>query len=63
MADHAHAHHVHHHDGRAAFTGLILGGLFVGGILYGVVQLTNAKFAGHEKGGAPAAAAEAKGGH
>ena len=62
MADHASGHHVHHHDGRAAFTGLIVGGLLVGAILYGVVEATNAKFAGHEKGGPPAAA-EAKGGH
>ena len=62
MADNAHGHHPHHHDGPAAFTGLIVGGLLVGAILFGVVQLTNAQFAGHEKGGAPAAA-EAKGGH
>ena len=48
MADHTHG-HAHHHDGRAAFTGLILGGLLVGGILFGIVKLTNARYAGHEK--------------
>lgn len=51
MADHTHG-HVHHHDGRSAFTGLIVGALLVGGILFGVVKLTNAQYAGHEKGGA-----------
>ena len=58
MADHTHG-HVHHNDQRAAFTGLILGALFVGGVLFGVVKMTNAQFA-HEKGehGGAAAAAE-----
>jgi uncharacterized protein (DUF983 family) len=52
MSDHTHG-HAHHHDGRAAFTGLIVGGLLVGAILFGVVKLTNAKYAG-EHGGAHA---------
>ena len=53
MADHTHD-HVHHYDGRAAFMGLIVGGLLVGGILFGVVKLTNAQYAGHQKGEAHA---------
>ena len=48
MADHAH--HDHHHapagtDARAAFTGLIVGGLLVFAILFSVVKATNAKYA------------------
>lgn len=41
----------HKHDTNpdmgAAFTGLIGGMIFLGAILYGVVQWTNAKFEGH----------------
>ena len=46
----------HGSDTGAGFTGLIVGGLFVGIILYSVVLLTNRHFAG-EKGekGTPAA--------
>ena len=55
MADHAHGHPAHHNDRRAAFTGLILGAIFVGGILFSVVKLTQASFA-NERGGHEAAA-------
>ena len=56
MADHAHDHHhARPNDRRAAFTGLILGALFVGGVLFSVVKLTQASFA-NEKGGHEAAA-------
>jgi hypothetical protein len=46
----------HRSDTGAGFTGLLVGGLFVGLILYSVVLLTNRHFAG-EKGekGTPAA--------
>ncbi|HET7457471.1 MAG TPA: hypothetical protein VFJ74_07440 [Gemmatimonadaceae bacterium] len=50
MADH-HAHHDHAPHGtdmRAAFTGLIVGGLLVGAILFSVVKATNAKYAGEK---------------
>jgi hypothetical protein len=44
----------HKHDTNpdlgAAFTGLIGGAILLGAILYGVVQWTNARFEGHEKG-------------
>ena len=40
----------HHSDTRAGFTGLIVGAIFVGAILFGVVRLTNAHYNG-EKGG------------
>ncbi len=44
-------------DTGAAFMGLILGGAFIGAILYGIVVLTNNHFAAEEaeKGGAKAA--------
>ena len=58
MADHSHghgdhAHHAHHDDRGAAFTGLIVGGILLFAILFGVTKATNAKFA-HEKGEAHA---------
>ena len=71
MATHDHAHdHVvhapvtaHAHtiipgaDKAPAFAGLIVGGLLLFGILFGVVKLTQSRF-GHEAGEKPAAAAE-----
>ena len=53
MADHAHhdPHHAHApagSDARAAFTGLIVGGLLVFAILFSVVKATNAKYAGEK---------------
>ena len=51
--DHAHVHHDHRADARAAFMGLIFGAIALLIIVYGIVQLTNRKFAGHA---APAAA-------
>ena len=42
-------------DKRAGFTGLIVGGLVVGLMTWGIVHLTNKKFEGRE-GHAPAAA-------
>ena len=56
----AHAHHAPGADQKPAFLGLIIGGLALGGILWGTVILTNMQFAGHAKeGGATPAAAEA----
>ena len=53
----AHDHPVHDHkaDARAAFTGLIVGAIFLLTVTYTIVQLTNRKFAGHAPV-APAAA-------
>jgi hypothetical protein len=54
--DHGHAHgeHGHHHsvseDRVPAFVGLIVGSAFIGAVLFGVVQWTNAQFAGHGEG-------------
>ena len=50
MADHnaPHDHAPHGTDMRAAFTGLIVGGLLVGAILFSVVKATNAKYAGEK---------------
>ena len=52
------AHHAHHDDKRAAFTGLIVTAVALFIIAFTIVKLTNAKFASHEAGGAPAAAAK-----
>ena len=41
-------------DTRAAFFGLILGAIVLFGIVYGIVRMTNAKYA-HEKPGVEAA--------
>ena len=46
-------HHDHKADARAAFMGLILGAIVLLGILYTIVRLTNASYAGHSE--APAA--------
>lgn len=51
MADHSH--HDHHAapagtDARAAFMGLIVGGLLIFAILFSVVKATNAKYAGEK---------------
>ena len=51
-------HHDHKADARAAFTGLIVGALVLLAVMYGIVQLTNRKFAGHAAT-APAAGAPA----
>ncbi|HEU4996266.1 MAG TPA: hypothetical protein VFT29_15725 [Gemmatimonadaceae bacterium] len=39
--------HDHKADARAAFLGLILGAIVLLGIMYTIVRLTNAKYAGH----------------
>lgn len=44
-------------DKAAAFTGLILGAVFIGAIMYGIVLWTNAQFASHEAEGKKGAAA------
>ena len=36
-------------DTRAAFMGLILGAIALFGIIYTIVRLTNAKYAGHSE--------------
>jgi hypothetical protein len=41
-------------DKPAGYTGLIVAAIFLGGLLYGIVQLTNQKFEAHSKA-APAA--------
>ena len=41
-------------DTRAAFTGLILGTVVIFALMFGIVKLTNARYAGH---GAPKAEA------
>ena len=51
--DHVHVPHDPKGDARAAFMGLIIGAIALLVIIYGIVQLTNRKFAGHT---APAAA-------
>jgi len=35
-------------DKAAGFTGLILGAIFIGVVMYGIVLWTNKQFAGHE---------------
>ena len=45
----------HPEDRTAAFTGLIVGAIALVAICFTVVQLTNMKFAGHEKPAAEAA--------
>jgi hypothetical protein len=44
-------------DKSAAFTGLILGAIAIFVIVFAIVRLTNAKYAGHEGGEATPAAA------
>ncbi len=44
-----------HGDMRAGFTGLIVAAVFLLLTMYGIVYLTNEKFAGHQQPGAPAA--------
>ena len=44
-------------DKSAAFTGLILGAITIFVIVFAIVRFTNAKYAGHEGGEAPPAAA------
>lgn len=45
----------HPEDRKAAFTGLIVGAIALVAICFTIVQLTNRKFAGHEKPSAEAA--------
>jgi hypothetical protein len=52
----AHPHHDVSRDKGPAFVGLIAGIVLLGAFMYGMVQWTNAQFAGH---GAEKAAAEA----
>ena len=52
--DHAHVHHDHKADARAAFTGLIVGIVILLGVVFTIVKLTNAKF---DKAHPPAAGA------
>ena len=43
-------------DMRAGYLGMIIGGIVLGLVLYGIVHLTNMKYAGKEHGeNAPAA--------
>ena len=54
-AHHGHAHHGHAHhsvreDRMPAFIGLVAGAVFIAAVLFGVVQWTNAQFAGHGEG-------------
>ena len=45
----------HHPEDRgAAFTGLIVGAVALAIIIFGIVKLTNAKYASHEKPAAEA---------
>jgi hypothetical protein len=44
------AHHSVRGDRAAAFIGLIGGAIFIFGVLFGVVQWTNSRFAGHGEG-------------
>ncbi len=63
-ASHHDAHAGHHGahaddvagDKRAAFVGLVGGMALIGALMYGMVQWTNAQFAGHSAGGEKAAA-------
>jgi uncharacterized protein (DUF983 family) len=50
-------HHDVSQDKGPAFLGLIVGVVLIGALMYGMVQWTNAQFAGHAAGGTPAAAA------
>jgi hypothetical protein len=53
-------------DKSAGFSGLILGGIVLFVVLFGIVRMTNAKYAGHGEAAAPGAAAPAApaaGGH
>jgi len=38
----------HESDAKAAFLGLILGAIVLFGIVYGIVRMTNAKYAGEK---------------
>jgi hypothetical protein len=52
------AHHAHHDDKGAAFTGMIVTAVALFIIAFTIVKLTNMKFAGHEAGAPAAAGAE-----
>jgi hypothetical protein len=43
-------------DKSAAFTGLILGAITIFVIIFSIVRITNAQYAGHGEGAEPAAA-------
>ena len=49
-------------DKRAGFTGLIVGGIAIFLILWGITHLTNQKFAGHAEGAEGGARTEQQGG-
>ena len=51
----AHGHAAHGSDKGAAFVGLFGGVILLLAVVYGIVQWTNAKYAGHEGGERPAA--------
>ncbi len=42
-------------DKSAAFTGLILGAITIFVIVFAIVRMTNARYAGHAEGAEPAA--------
>jgi hypothetical protein len=46
-------------DKSAGFSGLILGAIALFVIMFGIVRMTNAKYAGHGEAAAPGAAAPA----
>ena len=51
-------------DKSAGFSGLILGAIVLFVVMFGIVRMTNAKYAGHgEAAAASGAAAPAAGGH
>ena len=51
------SHHPHHPaDKGAAYTGLVVGGLVLFAILFGIVALTNRHYAGEKAEAKPAAA-------
>lgn len=56
---HGHAHVDTSGDKAAAFVGMLGGLVVLGAMTYGMVLWTNSRFAGHEGGEKPAAAAEA----
>jgi hypothetical protein len=63
MATHGHDHHTqvsHGSDKGAAFVGLFGGAILLLAVVYGIVQWTNAKYAGHAEGGERPAAEATK---
>ena len=62
-AAHGHDLHTPGADKMPAFAGLVVGGIALFAIMWGVVHLTNQKFEGHGEGGAKPAANGAPAGH